>query len=306
MTVNDDSLGDANFDPTTHKVFAVDWSLEGTSHVIARDGREAARIARAHWSDEDRYDDRDRLDCNARALRPDEASDDIPYGATGWGRLELTVQAALRLIEHPQPAPEPVGELRHVPDLEWVELAASYTFTRATLCVRDDRSVATDGARLHLVGREVREPGLWDILTGDARGGPYPEWEPLITDRRPRRGLTNLPDAWERIRAARDEHDLIGLADGGTGRLIFSPSLLLEALIGARLADGSDSRVLLGVEPSQDGRDQPLIIFMPDAQRSALVMPLRPGTYSTERSLDDLVEPLPSEEGSDDQREAGR
>lgn len=266
----------AEFDPRKHKVYAVDWTVIGTAYIAAESKgqarsalRDALEESPVDLAEEAEVEDVRELD------RP--AEDALLAGASEWRGRTLAVGSAMRLIRNPNAVVGPVDALEPWADLDWLKLAASLGGHQAleSVCVRDGHSTATDGIRLHLVEREVREPGLWDGLSDEAREGKFPNTAPIFGDRRPNYRLVDLPAAWPALQG--------NISVGGA---IVNSSFLRDALVGAVATDGSLSEVLLGV----DAPGALVLIFMPGTVRIAAVMPLRPGSAEADVNLDPFIE----------------
>ncbi len=263
------------FDPARHRVFAVDVVCGYRTYVVAESADAAESLADLHESDDRAMAVLDRDVSELEGPVPDAEAGMLPWGPIAWGRRELTVGEALQLVRKPRPAPVPpaTDELRHLGDWDWVRLAAGIDASRPVLGVvrrEGDRAVATDGHRLH-VADAAGPTGLWDAETGEpyAGDGPYPDVDELLAGAAPALELTDLPGAWEVLRAARPGP--VAMGHGG-GRVVVNAGYLAEALIGAVRPDGTASRILVTAAlPAVT----PVGLEFPDVGRTALVMPMR-------------------------------
>jgi hypothetical protein len=109
----------------------------------------------------------------------------LPWGASGWGRRELTIRQALELIRDPKPAPPVLatGELRYLSDWDWARLAADATGASRRPVLQGvrmagGRALATDTHRLHTAAATCPD-GLWDADTMAPLQG-FGEYPPAV------------------------------------------------------------------------------------------------------------------------------
>jgi hypothetical protein len=286
------------FDPTRHRIFAVDVTRSYRTYVVADSAEAADRLAMRHEDGDLDWYDASRDAEVSEVTAPLTESDDqtLPWGPYRWGRRELTVNQALELVTSPRPAPPPppaTDQFRPMRDWDWVRLAAGDSRGRASFApyavqVAGGRAVATDGYRLHIADAAC-PPGMWDADTMEPVTGPYLDWRRVVQSGRPCLKLVDLTGVWQELRRVRGagHHRAVSLPTPD-GHTMVDPDQLAEALLGGAAA----SRVLLAVS----GSLRPIRLDFPELRRTAVIMPLRRGEVGLD--LGAFLRPLSEEAAS--------